>query len=165
MTRQLIVPALLAIAIAAATGRISNSNELAAADADRPARLAPLSAAAMAAADAAGDAERGETPDVTHELAVETEGDVVRFALTLTNESGRRLELNFPDGYTHDVTVLDAAGREVWRWSRGRLFTQAMRNKMLGADQSYEVEERGSPDGRRGTFTARVPLRSTSLPI
>lgn len=166
MTRQLLVPALLAIAIAAATGRISHSNELEAADADSPNRLAPLVAEAHAAeaAEAAGSSGRSAL-GISHEIAVRTEANAVRFSLTLTNESGKRLELNFPDGYTHDVTVLDAAGREVWRWSRGRLFTQAMRNKMLGADESFEVSEQWEPEGLRGTFTAVVELRSTNFPV
>ncbi len=164
MHRQLLVPVLLAVALAAATGRISHSNELAAADADSPTRLAPLAIAARASADAARDAEGAES-EVSHELAVSAEGGVVRFELKLTNESGRRLELNFPDGYTHDVTVLDAAGREVWRWSRGRLFTQTIRNRMLGAEESFVVVEQWKPDGLRGTFTAVVELRSTNFPV
>lgn len=162
MTRRLLVPALLAVAIAAATGRISHSSELAAADAAHPDRLAPLAVAARAEAQ---DEDADREPAISHTLAIDTTGGVVVFNLRLTNESGRRLELNFPDGYTHDVTVLDAAGREVWRWSDGRLFTQAMRNKLLGADESFEVRERWSPDGRRGTFTAVVELRSTNFPI
>jgi len=163
MPRQLLVPVILAVALAAATGRISHSNELAAADADRPTRLAPLAAAARSAAELERSASGRET--ISHELAVDTESGVVRFELKLTNESGRRLELNFPDGYTHDVTVLDASGREVWRWSRGRLFTQSIRNRMLGADESFAVSEQWKPDGRRGTFTAVVELRSTNYPV
>lgn len=159
MSRYLL-PVILALGIAAATGRISHSNELAAADAARPNRSAPLAAAA-----AASNAEADAASDVTHELRVSTEPGAVSFALKLTNETSRRLELNFPDGYTHDVTVLDAAGRTVWRWSNGRLFTQAMRNKMLGANESYEVTERWNPEGRSGSFTAVVELRSSNFPV
>ena len=154
-----LLPVLLALGIAAATGRISHSNELAAADAARPERALPLAAIA-----ASNGGERGEA-DVSHELNVSAQPEGVSFALKVTNESSRRLELNFPDGYTHDVTVLDAAGRTVWRWSNGRLFTQAMRNKMLGANESYELSERWNPEGRSGSFTAVVELRSSNFPV
>lgn len=163
MHRQLLVPVLLAVALAAATGRISHSNELAAADADIPTRMAPLAVAARSLADV--ENAGADTEVVSHELAVLADDDAVRFELRLTNESGRRLELNFPDGYTHDVTVLDASGREVWRWSRGRLFTQSIRTRMLGADESFAVAEQWKPGDRRGTFTAVVELRSTNFPV
>lgn len=157
-----LLPVLLALGIAAAAGRISHSNELAAADAARPERT-PAALAALAAS-ATGERGEGET-EVTHELSVSAQPEGVSFALRLTNESSRRLELNFPDGYTHDITVLDAAGRPVWRWSNGRLFTQAMRNKMLAANESFEVSERWNPEGRSGTFTAVVELRSSNFPV
>ena len=48
----------------------------------------------------------------THELSV-AEG--VDLRLHVTNTSGRKLEMTFPTGQTHDFYILDASGREVWR--------------------------------------------------
>ena len=62
-----------------------------------------------------------------------TVSDDVRFEFAVTNAGKKKLELDFADGRTHDVVVLDSLGREVWRWSEGRIFTQTMQNRVLRA--------------------------------
>ena len=68
-------------------------------------------------------------------------GEDVKFSFHVTNSSNKRVELRFPSGQTHDVIVLDGQGREVWRWSRGRMFTQAMQNKLIGASDTLTFSE------------------------
>lgn len=177
MTRRLLLPAVLALALAAATGHISHSSELGGPADARVVRAVPLAlvrpvappvaAAPAAAVDEEGAAadEPADEPAVEHLLDVQVTPEAVHFALRLTNTTDKRLEVAFPDGYTHDVTVFDAAGREVWRWSRGRLFTQAMRTRMLAGNESFELREAWHPDGQRGTFTAVVQLRSSNFPV
>jgi hypothetical protein len=91
--------------------------------------------------------------------------DGVTFTLHITNLADHALELTFPNGQTHDFVVLDTAGREVWRWSRDRMFTQALQNKMLGAKQTLSYEERWSGPGRVGQFTAVAILTSSNHPV
>lgn len=167
MTR-FIVAAFLALGLAAATGRISHSSELGglADAAPRPAS-APLAAVQPTEPLRAGESNSTDAADETplaHEVEVAV-GSTVEFALTLTNTTEKRLEVAFPDGFTHDVTVFDAAGHEVWRWSNGRLFTQSLRTRMLGGSESYVLSERWKPEGRRGIFTAVVELRSSNFPV
>ena len=90
--------------------------------------------------------------------------DGVRFAFTVVNNSGKKIELLFPSGQTHDIAVLDSAGREVWRWSEGRMFTQALQTKLLthGAQVSYDGQWEDAPAGR---YTAVARLTSTAHPI
>ena len=91
-------------------------------------------------------------------------GDEVRFDFTVTNVGRSAAEVTFPDGRTHDVVVLDAEGREVWRWSAGRLFTQAMQAHVVRAGDAlaYGVEwERPAP----GRYTAVATLASTDFPV
>jgi hypothetical protein len=57
--------------------------------------------------------------------------DGIEFDFRVTNNTDRKLELLFPSGQTHEVVVVDSVGREVWRWSEGRMFTQAIQNKLL----------------------------------
>src|SRR5579862_9208094 len=38
----------------------------------------------------------------------------------VVNSGAKKLEVNFANGQTHDLVVLDSLGREVWRWSKGR---------------------------------------------
>lgn len=61
--------------------------------------------------------------------------DGVTFAFTVTNPTTERVDLVFPDGLVVDVTVLDG-DREVWRWSEGRAFTQAVQRETLAPGES-----------------------------
>ena len=90
-------------------------------------------------------------------------GEAVQFTFHVTNSSSKRVELRFPSGQTHDVVVLDPQGREVWRWSTGRMFTQAMQNKVLGASDTLTFTETWRPD-HAGTFTAVASLLSENYP-
>ena len=64
------------------------------------------------------------------------------------------VELDFPDGQTHDFVVLDAAGSEVWRWSDGRMFTQAHAEQVL-LERRHGGLRRALAARRAGTLHAR----------
>lgn len=57
----------------------------------------------------------------------------VAWVLTVTNE-GEPVTLEFRDGQSGDV-VLSRSGQEAYRWSRGMVFTQALRSEELGAGE------------------------------
>lgn len=90
--------------------------------------------------------------------------DGVRFEFSVVNEGKKKLELNFASGRTHDVVVLDSLGKEVWRWSKGRIFTQAMQNRVLRTSDSLTYEEswNGATPGR---YVAVATLSSANFPI
>ena len=90
-------------------------------------------------------------------------GEAVEFSFHVTNSSNKRVELRFPSGQTHDVVVLDPQGREVWRWSTGRMFTQAMQNKVLAASDTLTFTETWRPE-HAGTYTAVASLLSENYP-
>jgi hypothetical protein len=102
----------------------------------------------------------GDTIAASLDVAV---GDEVEFTFHVTNSSAKRVELRFPSGKTHDVVVLDAQGREVWRWSRGRMFTQAMQNKVLAASDTLTFTESWRPE-QPGAYTAVASLLSENFP-
>ena len=104
-------------------------------------------------------------PAIGASFDVNRQQDRVRFALLVTNDGGKRVELTFPNGKTHDFVVLDAAGREVWRWSEGRMFTQPLQNKLLGSRDRVTYEEQWTPGAVHGTFTAVAILHSENYPI
>jgi hypothetical protein len=105
---------------------------------------------------------RGDTA-VGAELTVRTTAGV-EFALSVANPSKHRVELSFPDGRTRDFAVYDAAGHEVWRWSRGRMFTQTMQNKLIAAQDSVVYAERWEA-AAPGRYTVVAELRSANFPI
>ena len=90
-------------------------------------------------------------------------GDEVKFTFHVTNSSAKRVELRFPSGQTHDLVVLDPVGREVWRWSNGRMFTQSMQNKVLAASDTLTFTETWRPE-HPGTYTAVALLLSQNYP-
>lgn len=104
---------------------------------------------------------------VSADVRVEAEpgSRTVRFALSVTNGTGKRVELNFPNGQTHDFAVIDATGREVWRWSEGRLFTQLMQNQLLDARDIITYDERWAAPPSAGAYTLVAVLHSSTHPV
>jgi hypothetical protein len=86
----------------------------------------------------------------------------VKFTLHVANRAEKNVELMFPSGQTHDFVVRDSAGREVWRWSEGRMFTQALQSKAISGGDEATYEEAWSAGTRAGRFTVEATLRSTN---
>ena len=120
------------------------------------------------AAASAHDANATTVPSIDTAIAASTRvsvGSGVDFALHVTNLHDHALELRFPSGQTHEFVVIDSAGREVWRWSDGRLFTQSLQTKLLGSRESITFADRWDGGGRTGRFTAISTLRSANHPV
>lgn len=94
-----------------------------------------------------------------------TVGSGIDFAMHVTNLHDHALELRFPSGQTHEFVVVDSSGREVWRWSEGRLFTQSLQTKLLGARETLSFVDRWDGAGHSGRFTAISTLRSANHPV
>jgi hypothetical protein len=93
------------------------------------------------------------------------DAEKLKFSLNVRNNTTKMLELTFPDGKTHDFVVKDFAGKEVWRWSDGRMFTSAMRSETLKGKGETVFEESWSTKGQHGEFTAVAVLRSNNFPV
>lgn len=89
----------------------------------------------------------------------------IRLALHLTNSDDRHVELRFPNGQTHDFVVLDTIGREIWKWSDGRLFTQSMQSRVLDRNETVTYAADWDPGTLQGTYVAMVSLRSENHPV
>ena len=88
----------------------------------------------------------------------------VQMAFKVMNTGTKRLEVNFPNGKTHELVVLDSLGREVYRWSEGRMFTQSLQNKVLHTSDTLDFDAvwRNAPAGR---YTAVATLASENFPM
>jgi hypothetical protein len=93
------------------------------------------------------------------------DADKLHFTLSVRNNTSKMLELRFPDGQTHDFVVKDFAGKEIWRWSHGRMFTSALRTETLKGKGETAFEESWDSKGRHGSFTAVAVLRSNNFPV
>lgn len=97
----------------------------------------------------------------TLELSVSSTVDL---RLHVTNGTPKKIELTFPNGQTHDFYILDANGREVWRWSTGRMFTQSMQNKLIDAGGTVSYADSWNGPLPPGNYTAVAVLLSSSHP-
>jgi hypothetical protein len=102
---------------------------------------------------------------VTPSFAVQVDGGTLRFALDVTNVGKKNVELTFPDGQTHDFAVLDSAGREVYRWSATRMFTQSLQNRTIESGETLRIAERATTALPHGSYVAVATLRSTNFPM
>ena len=142
--------------------------------------ILPLLCAASAVAFAAVPSSHTEKPIAVRHNAAEMaapivttfditrpkeDADKLKFTLSVKNNTTKMLELRFPDGQTHDFVVKDFAGKEVWRWSQGRMFTSAMRSETLKGKGETAFEESWDTNGQHGAFTAVAILRSNNYPV
>lgn len=142
--------------------------------------ILPLLCAASAVAFAAAPSSHNEKPVAVKHAATEMaapivttfditrpkeDADKLKFTLSVRNNTTKMLELRFPDGQTHDFVVKDFAGKEVWRWSQGRMFTSAMRSETLKGKGETAFEESWNTNGQHGSFTAVAILRSNNFPV
>lgn len=98
-------------------------------------------------------------------LSVRTGETTVRFLLQVTNASEEPVGLVFPSGQTYDFAVRQG-GRELWRWSDGMGFTQAIRNVTVAPGETLEFEEAWTPPaGAAGDMEAVATLTSSSHPL
>jgi hypothetical protein len=150
ITSRLILWLLCAGALVLACGPHTHHNESAANAADAP----PAPKPAVPAVD-------GQILATSANVSV-SRG--VALSLHVTNVADHSVEIDFPNGQTHDFVVLDSAGHELWRWSNGRMFTQAVQNKLLGSTETVTYEEQWKPQGLHGDFTLVAILRSSNFP-
>ncbi|MGQ0764611.1 MAG: BsuPI-related putative proteinase inhibitor [Gemmatimonadota bacterium] len=89
----------------------------------------------------------------------------MNFSFAVSNNSTRRMEFIFPSGQTVEFVVTDTVGRPVWRWSEGRVFTQALRSRVLESEEGFTHDASWRPGELRGTFVAVASLRSENRPL
>lgn len=85
------------------------------------------------------------------------EPETVTFAFTVTNTGSDPVEVQFSDAAKAEFVVEDE-GREVWRFTDGRAFTQMISSERLepGEETTYEAEW---DDPRTGEYTVVAELR------
>lgn len=137
--------------------------------------LVLLSAAALVTAFACGPRSRinenarssrahaNAGPPLTPTLDVNVNGGV-QFAFRVTNTGAKKVEVNFKDGKTHELVVVNEAGQEVWRWSRGHLFTQSLQNRVLRSADALDWDATWN-DAPRGHYVAIATLASANFPV
>ena len=128
----------------------------------QPIRIAAIVLAALLAACSG----RGDpTMEVATSLQVEVASSTVRLRLYVTNATGEPLAYTFPSGQRYDFWVETASGREVWRWSDGRSFTQAVVRDTLAPGDTWQPEAEWDAGELRGEFSAVGRLTARDRPV
>jgi hypothetical protein len=85
-------------------------------------------------------------------LDVTTNGEV-QFSFRVVNEGTTAVTLTFSSGKRADIAVRNGSGEEVWRWSDGRMFTQAITRATLEPGEQIEQSYTWA-DPPPGTYVA-----------
>ena len=167
MNTRILIPLLLAGAVALACGSRSHS-DAAVTPADKSARQVKTPIA-MAIAPSTILEKHAGTPaklaPLKSAFIVRAEARAIHFSLDLTNPSKKNFELEFPSGQEYDFVVLDSTGREVYRWGKERMFTQSLQNRLLGGGETMRFQERADQALPNGSYVAVATLRSSNFPI
>ena len=141
MTNRLIIPLLCAASLAFARATTSHRETLASTSKNHDSRAA-----------------------LTSKFTVNSNHGV-ELNLDVRNNTTKMTELEFANGQTHDFVVTDESGKEVWRWSDGRMFTQAMQNKLVKGRETATFGEFWDAKDVHGKFTATATLLSENHPV
>lgn len=105
------------------------------------------------------------TPDLLASLQANTYADSVVFVLQVTNTTDAPIELEFPSGQSFDFVVSEGE-REIWRWSADQMFTQALREEVLGAGETETYRAAWTPPpSLSGSFTVVGTLTASDRQV
>ncbi len=156
MNSRLLISLLCAGAVALACGSLTRHD------------VTPIGASVARATSSrhlANNTSTAATPNVNGNFAVDVEPHALHFALRLTNDSKKHVELAFPNGQQYDFAVLDSVGREVYRWGAGRMFTQSVQNKLIEGEATVHIDERAEMTLPHGKYIAVATLHSSNYPL
>jgi hypothetical protein len=156
MENRLVITALCAAALVYACGPWVHSQTASSSDANRFSRRS---------ADARPLASHKLPSTVATELDLARNGSRVDFALRVTNNTKKTVELRFANARTHDFAVLDSTGKTIWRASAGRLFTQTMQALTVKSSDTLTMEDSWNTDGAHGAYTAVALLATDTHPV
>jgi hypothetical protein len=165
MNTRLIIPLLIAGALAFACGPRSHSEPGAVSTASALTSIGAPRVTAKPAEHSRRSANAPKEPKLDAQLNVTVVANDVHLALNVSNVGGKYVELSFPNGRSHDFVVVDSSGRHVWQWSNGRMFTQGVQNKQLGAGDAMKLEGEWAKTAAPGRYTAIATLNSTNYPV
>ncbi len=96
-------------------------------------------------------------------LDVNLESEAIEFVFSVTNTGEAPVELTFRSGQAAEFAVCEH-DQLVWRWSEGRMFTQALWKETLEVGGSMDIEGTwDAPDP--GTYEAKATLETVDADV
>lgn len=119
-----------------------------------------------------------EATSVSFEVSVATDkatyrsGEPITMTLHVSSRTGEEVLLQFLSAQRFDFAIRDARGSQLWRWSEGQVFAQALGTETLGPARpqiTYQAQFRGNlaPGwySLEATLVAKNRPVSATLPI
>ncbi|WP_138420483.1 BsuPI-related putative proteinase inhibitor [Aquibacillus sediminis] len=109
-----------------------------------------LAACGTTGAEEPGEKQAGEEQVEENTVSMENvelstdaliEGDQAKFVLELENTNEEDVDLLMPSGKKYEIVVTNDEGEEVYRYSEGKMFTQALETVTIPADDKVAWEE------------------------
>jgi hypothetical protein len=91
----------------------------------------------------------------------------VPLRLVVANNSSKRIDLKFPSSKTHDFQIIDNHGREIWRWSAGKVFAQAFVERQLGSgeDEIYTAQWNQKDNDNKDVSPGKYRVKADFLAV
>ena len=116
----------------------------------------------------------GQAPGLTLTLssraASYAPGERATFTLVARNAGTTPVSLTFSSAQRFDLVILEASGREIWRWSQGKVFAQVMGTQTLAPgetisfDAQWDQRDAAGKAVPPGNYTARAWLTARGVP-
>ena len=103
---------------------------------------------------------------LTTDKALYTVGQPVNIEFCIFNRTGQEITLHYRDAQRYDFILEDDEGKEVWRWSDGRMFSQVLGEEKLGTGREeiiYAVKYQGKI--KPGKYRITGSIQSIECPM
>ncbi|MFG6120401.1 BsuPI-related putative proteinase inhibitor [Thalassobacillus sp. B23F22_16] len=101
--------------------------------------------------------------DLALHSEIKPENNKVHFQFSLENQGDEAYELGFTSGQKYEIVVKNDADEEVYRFSEGQMFTQALETKTLEPGDSLSFEEVWLDGVEPGDYNAAISIEANSV--
>lgn len=107
----------------------------------------------------------GSHQDINFSVSAETGTQDAMITLKVENQSGKKMILEFPTSQFYEYVVKDQKGKEIYRYSNGKSFAQAIQKIGVDPGKSVQWEDRWTyPVGMKpGVYTIEASLKANML--
>lgn len=115
-----------------------------------------------------GTAMQAAAPLVSFTLALDrqsyAQGDPMMARLTVRSTQNDPLVLQFTSGQEYDLAIQDSDGAEVYRWSKGRMFTEIVHDLTIAGEKNWVIEIKLPAELPAGKYVAQGWLMASGTP-
>ncbi|PGT81987.1 MULTISPECIES: BsuPI-related putative proteinase inhibitor [Bacillaceae] len=74
-------------------------------------------------------------------VSIFPEKQTIKFIITLMNNTNEMKKIEFPTSQKYEIVIKNKKSEEVYRYSKGKMFTQAIETALIKSGESMEWEE------------------------